>query len=368
MGHMILWGLKKPIMPWCTDGLGEAEIGGSMETSLAHWADEAHEQGGWVVNPHFPSPNGEPAALVAMGRLDAVEMIRQNPFNHSEYYRYLNCGYRLPLVGGTDKMSSDVPVGMYRTYTRIPDEEFSYESWCNNVARGRTFLSSGPIISLKVDGREIGDTVKISGPGTVEVEVTAESIFPIHTLELVRAGRVVATANSSAGARRLEIRERIRVDGHTWLAARCGGPGYYGFAHHDVWSRGVFAHTSPVYVACGERLVDVRQGGRPVHADAGRGRSGVHKAYVGAAQARDGHPPPRRRRPHGFLEPALPAGPGRHTPPRPRAGHEHRIGGSNMLDPEDSAKLAAFLAPSKIAVVGTISLSGMPQLTPNWYV
>ena len=136
MGHMILWGLKKPIMPWCTDGLGEAEIGGSMETSLAHWADEAHEQGGWVVNPHFPSPNGEPAALVAMGRLDAVEMIRQNPFNHNEYYKYLNCGYRLPLVGGTDKMSSDVPVGLYRTYTRIPDEEFSYESWCNNVARG----------------------------------------------------------------------------------------------------------------------------------------------------------------------------------------------------------------------------------------
>ena len=39
-----------------------------------------------------------------------------------------------------------------------------------------------------------------------------------------------------------------------------------------------------------------------------------------------------------------------------------------MLDPEDSAKLAAFLAPSRIAVVGTIGPSGMPQPTPNWYV
>ena len=39
-----------------------------------------------------------------------------------------------------------------------------------------------------------------------------------------------------------------------------------------------------------------------------------------------------------------------------------------MLDPEDAAQLEEFLAPSRIAVVGTISPSGMPQLTPNWYV
>jgi hypothetical protein len=32
MGHMILWGLKSPVMPWCSDGPSEAEIGGHMET------------------------------------------------------------------------------------------------------------------------------------------------------------------------------------------------------------------------------------------------------------------------------------------------------------------------------------------------
>ena len=35
-------------------------------------------------------------------------------------------------------------------------------------------------------------------------------------------------------------------------AARCGGPNYFdSVRHHDVWSRGVFAHSSPIYVACG---------------------------------------------------------------------------------------------------------------------
>ena len=253
MGHMILWGLKEPVMPWCSDGPGEAEIGGHMETTLAHWADEAHAQGAWVINPHFPNPNGEPAALVATGRLDGVEMLRQTRPNHMEYYRYLNCGYRLPLVGGTDKMSSDVPVGLYRTYARLPDDqEFTYENWCRSVAAGRTFLSGGPIIHLSVDGKEIGDTLSISGPGTVEVEAWAESVLPVFSLEIVQNGRVVARTDSRQGARRLELREKLRVDGHSWIAARAGAFDYFDIIeHHDVWNRGAFAHTSPVYVACG---------------------------------------------------------------------------------------------------------------------
>ncbi len=253
MGHMILWGLKRPVMPFCSDGPSEAEIGGAMQTTLSHWADEAHAQGGYVVNPHFPFPNGEPAALVATGRLDAIEMIRQREFFHNEWYRYLNCGYRLPLVGGTDKMSSDVPVGMYRTYVRIPDdEEFTYESWCRNIAKGRTVLSGGPIIHFSVDGYEVGDTLELSAPGTVEVSACAESVVPMSRLEIVQEGKVVASTESDSPTRKLSINETIKIDGNSWLAARAGGPGYYeGYRYYDVWERGIFSHTSPIYVSVG---------------------------------------------------------------------------------------------------------------------
>ncbi len=252
LGHLILWGVKRPIMPWCTDGPGEAELGGTLEITMSDWADQCHAQGGTVIIPHLPSPNGEPAALIATGRADGIEMLRHTAFNHLEYYRYLNCGYRLPLVGGTDKMSSDVPIGLYRTYACIPDDEpFTYDTWCRSVARGRTFLSGGPMIHLTVDGLPIGDTVRMSGPGAIEVEASAESILPIHTLEIVQRGRVVASTEEGKGARKLTLKAKVKIEGHTWLAARCGGPGYTGISHHDGWQRGIFAHTSPVYVACG---------------------------------------------------------------------------------------------------------------------
>ena len=251
LGHLILWGLKEPVMPWCSDGPGESELGGTLEITMSDWADQCHAQGGRVIIPHLPNPNGEPATLIATGRVDGVEMLRHAPFNHLEYYRYLNCGYRLPLVGGTDKMSSDVPVGIYRTYAHLSGEEFNYDNWCKSVSQGRTFLSGGPIIHLTVDGHHIGDTMELSGPGTVEVEAWAESIFPIHTLELVQGGRIVASSEDNKGTRRLSLKTKVNVKGHTWLAARCGGPNYTSVPHHDGWRRGLFAHTSPIYVACG---------------------------------------------------------------------------------------------------------------------
>lgn len=252
LGHLTLLGLKTPVMPWCSDGPDEAELGGALETTMAHWADACRSQGGTVVLPHLPNPNGEPAALIATGRADAVEMIDASDYKHNEYYRYLNCGYRLPLVGGTDKMDSAVPVGLYRTYANIRDEAFSYEAWLRALRAGRTFLSAGPILSFSVEGAQIGDTLSLPSAGTLEVHAAAESILPIHTLEIVQNGRVVASTEERQGARTLTLRATVEVDGNSWLAARVGGPSYYQMQHfHDCWERGMFAHTSPIYVAVG---------------------------------------------------------------------------------------------------------------------
>ena len=64
--------------------------------------------------------------------------------------------------------------------------------------------------------------------------------------------QVVAATEESRPTRRLTLRTQLKVTGHSWIAARVGGSGYYQSpSHHDGWRRGVFAHTSPIYISRG---------------------------------------------------------------------------------------------------------------------
>ena len=63
---------------------------------------------------------------------------------------------------------------------------------------------------------------------------------------------MVASSEDSKGGRKLRLQAAVKVEGHSWLAARCSGPGYeQSVQHFDGWGRGIMAHTSPVYLACG---------------------------------------------------------------------------------------------------------------------
>lgn len=247
LGHINLLGLRRPIMPWSTGGSEEDELGGGLVTTLSHWADECHAQGGTVVLAHFPVPYGETAALLATGRLDAVETIAYDDYNVSEYYRYLNAGFRVPLVGGTDKMTSEVPVGLMRTYAATGGgDTVDYDAWCAGIRRGDTMVSSGPLLWLRVDGEPPGAV--LSRRTSVAVDVELETIFPVERIEVVRNGEVIHVEPVAPDAATHRLRMSVDVDGSDWLLARCFGATGSGTRHTDTWARPVVSHTSPVYV------------------------------------------------------------------------------------------------------------------------
>ena len=89
--------------PFPTTGPPVAYFGSPLTASLADWADACRSQGGATVGVHFPIPNGETAAdvVLASSMPPRSATIVVSPLGVTEYYRYLNCGFRLAAVKPT---------------------------------------------------------------------------------------------------------------------------------------------------------------------------------------------------------------------------------------------------------------------------
>jgi len=249
LGHMSMLGTQgQPVYPMCCGGPSESFVGDPDYMTLAEWALENKRKGGVVIRPHYPyCGHTEDPVPIIKGLVDALELPLQRDFPVQEWYRYLNCGYRVACCGGTDKMGAYTPLGWMRTYAKInTDEPFTYDKWAEAVRAGRTISTNGPLMDLMVEGRGIGDSIRMpANGGTLEVQATAKCAWPLGRLEVVHNGKVVASQEAEQGARDLTIKAKIRVSGSGWIAARCKG-----LEGHPAGLTA--AHTSPVYVKCGE--------------------------------------------------------------------------------------------------------------------
>ncbi len=250
LGHIgLLGGHGEPVFPMSASGPGESYIGDPLWQSLADWTDACRRREGLAVAVHFPYPTAELAADIALGKIDAVELWPTGMSEHFntlrflDWYRYLNCGYRLPAVSGTDKMGAWIAAGTYRAYAYLGQDQFSFPNWAKAVRRGNTFMTSGPLLFFQVDGHVPGDEIPLGvGGGKVEVRADVRSTIPIHRLEIVMNGKVVASREDKDGSREMQLHEAVPVSGPGWLAARCASRFVTGSAR-------VAAHTSPVYLA-----------------------------------------------------------------------------------------------------------------------
>jgi len=250
LGHISLIGYNGPIIsPMCSGGPDEAALGDPVEILLTEWARQCKAQGGIVVIPHFPNPRMEHAATIIEGEADAVEMTSWdnlyagiNPYSLADWYRYLNNGYLVAAVGGTDKMSATTAVGTVRTYARISsNQDFSYETWKDAIRRTETFVTYGPLLDFSVDGHPIGSRFSMSqNGGTIDVSWKAASVtIPMSRIELIANGEIIESQsiNSTQDSGNLVV----KIKKSTWLAILIRG-------HYPDKTEIVAAHSSPVMI------------------------------------------------------------------------------------------------------------------------
>jgi len=250
LGHISLLGYRgRIIVPMTTGGPDESALGDPIDLLLTEWARQCRRQGGLVVLPHFPNPRAEHAASVISGDIDAVEMTSWgnlyggiDPYSLSDWYRYLNCGYMVAAVGGTDKMSASTAVGTVRTYARLtPGTEFSYENWMQAVRRAETFVTYGPLLDFAIDGKPMGSRIEMSATGgTVDVTWEVASVtIPMSRVELVVNGEI--RESRTVDATQASGHWSFKVDKSSWVALLVRG-------HYPGKPEIIAAHSSPVMI------------------------------------------------------------------------------------------------------------------------
>ncbi len=192
----------------------------------------ARAQGGIVIAAHgLP---GDAPANIAEGIMDSLD--QSNP---PDYYRVLNCGFRIPITNGSDHPAR--LAGQCRAYVRI-DRPISYAAWIQGIRNKKTFVSSGPLLQLTVNGKDIGEEVRVGKSDTLRIRAIASSRKPIGRLQIVSMGSVIHDEFVNELVKEIDM--QITADESQWIAARCT-------ASLNVWNArddyGV-AHTSAVYV------------------------------------------------------------------------------------------------------------------------
>ena len=279
-GHMTLIGMKMPIEPI------RVYTGSSLVKRLVpfpneplNWEvyDRMHNQDGLAYHAHYLFWAGlrlgswrgaQQARRFSSGFVSDIssrglrtrQKITVPGFGQRDagtmWYDMLNCGVRMPLIGGTDKMNAGRVVGgSCRTYVKVP--EWSHNGFIAGLRAAETFVTNGPLLQMTADGQPIGSELKIDGRISESIQIDAECFTqrPIQYLELIFNGKVVDVENMPRGTKTAALSTKVRVKESGWLAlrARDAQP------DPDNWHRQITAaHTSPIYVTIGGRLPAVK--------------------------------------------------------------------------------------------------------------
>lgn len=169
------------------------------------------------------------------------------------WYRMLNTGSRVTATAGSDAMTNMWrmdPVGGTRVYVNTGETNLDYDTWIDALAAGRAFVSTGPMLTLDVSGRGMGEELAVSRGDVVRVSTTARSIFRMDRLDIIQNGQVIHTVEATGDQKEIEAVMDVPIESSGWIAVRVLGP-----TQRGVTNSYLFGHTNPVYVIADDQPI-----------------------------------------------------------------------------------------------------------------
>ena len=246
-GHILLFGREELVFP-------------GQDLNADNWpvygvvARDTMDQGGSAVYAHG-GYRQEVYADVALGALNAIELLQFGIYREvglADWYHMLNTGYRIPCVGASDWPACRW-LGDCRTYV-FHQGEPTFDEWLRGMAAGQSFMTTGPLLLLSVNGAGPGATLERgdaeTGPLKIRIDWASE-VTPVRHLDLIVGGQVhesITVGNPPAGQVWQSVEREVPVSGATWIAVRAWSTTPGGQPDAE-------AHTNPVYLDVAGRRV-----------------------------------------------------------------------------------------------------------------
>lgn len=164
-------------------------------------------------------------------------------YTHRMYWTLLNLGLRLAPAAGTASGVHPVPPGFGRVYVKLTGEP-TVANFLAALKQGRSFVTTGPMLDLDVQGMGPGEQLNLNGPQNVTVRAEVRSLRPCDRVELILNGELREpdrTMRSVSGEVHVTMAYwSVPVARSGWLAARAW--------IQTADGRPRFAHTGPVHV------------------------------------------------------------------------------------------------------------------------
>jgi hypothetical protein len=210
-------------------------------------AREVRNSGGVTIQAHGGYAQ-EVYADAALGTVDALELLQFGIYRGmglADWYDMLNTGYRIPITAASDWPACRF-LGDCRTFVQAKQQP-SFADWLRGAARGHSFVSTGPLLLLDIDGQGPGARFHKAGPGPHSVRARIRlrcEVTPVAQAQLIVNGEAVQAWSiplSHQQGRWFEVEQRLELREPAWIAARTWSTSQSGEPDAE-------AHTNPIYV------------------------------------------------------------------------------------------------------------------------